>query len=547
VKQHQLTSLSRLGKRIGDHYLLVRVLGRGSMGTVYQAVDQRNSQKLAVKVLHTMYRKDDEAVERFRLEASLAQAIAHPNIIRVLEVGHENLTGSLYMVQEFLIGQSLREVLDAQGRLGVRQALDVAIPVMGALVAAHDHDVVHRDVKPENIFLARPAEAEVVSGRQAGLGQSPITPKLIDFGVAKMLGQRRSEPLTEAGYALGTPAYMSPEQIRGERKIDARSDVWAMGVVLYEMLAGRCPFLEKNLARLAAQIRDGAAPPLQEVAPDIPEELCAIVHGALRPSKTERWMSMRLFVDALIDSTAVGRLGAAKWQLRRYRRSLVHRVVAEGEAAAPADDRAAARRWLRAVSTAGVPLGSGITPVSEGAADQDGDGDPPAPQEPARPDGARFSPPPPSLTPSLTPTTTPTEVQEPSPAPQRPARAGPPAGSPRASVAPVPDADFYSDLDSLRSGQAAAGPALEETPTVLLPGGRGGAREPAAGHRGDPAASSADPTRPKMALAPKRRRSLLRRVQRRLGVSKAAVMWLASGATAAVALVVMALLAGRGC
>jgi hypothetical protein len=117
-------------------------------------------------------------------------------------------------------------------------------------------------------------------------------------------------------------------------------------------------------------------------------------------------------------------------------------------------------------------------------------------------------------------------------------------------VAPVPDADFYSDLDSLRSGQGAAGSALEETPTLLLPGARGGAsaRQPAAGgQRGEPAVSSADPTRPKMALAPKRRRSLLRRLQRRLGVSQAVVMWLASGTAAAVALVVVALLAGRGC
>src|SRR5262245_59494167 len=113
VKQAQLTSISRLGKTIADHYLLHRVLGTGSMGTVYEAEDQRDRRRVAIKVLHTMYRRDEEAVQRFRQEASLAQKLAHPNIIQVHEVGQETVTGSLYMVQEFLTGQSLREVLEA--------------------------------------------------------------------------------------------------------------------------------------------------------------------------------------------------------------------------------------------------------------------------------------------------------------------------------------------------------------------------------------------------------------------------------------------------
>jgi serine/threonine-protein kinase len=218
----------RLNSLVGGKYRLTSLLGRGGMGAVYAAENTWTRRKVAIKLLRPEYAADRNALRRFLQEAQSATQIAHPNIVDVLDLGLDE-DGSLFMVQQLLEGCDLRARLVEAGRLSVRETLEVMVPILGALAAAHRQGVVHRDLKPENIFLSRVAGGEVV-------------PKLIDFGVSKILDTHQRGDRTGAGSAIGTPRYMSPEQIGGEVDVDERTDVWSIGVVLYEVLSGECPF-----------------------------------------------------------------------------------------------------------------------------------------------------------------------------------------------------------------------------------------------------------------------------------------------------------------
>jgi serine/threonine protein kinase len=294
-----------VGAVVGGKYMLKSLIGTGGMGAVYEAENTWTRRPVALKLLHPAFANSREVVERFMQEAQLASQIRHPNIVDVLDLGQEPSDNSLFIVQELLHGNDLRTLLDASGRLDVPTAIDIALPLMGALAVAHRRGVVHRDIKPENIFLAHDDSGEVV-------------PKLIDFGISKIATDAPgSRNLTQSGTLVGTPNYMSPEQARGDAQIDGRSDVWSLGVVLYEMLSGCVPFDAPNQNVLMVKIIMEQAPRIETVAPDVHPALAAIVHGALVNDREGRFSDMPAFIAAVLQS---GLWGPELFE--RHRRSL---------------------------------------------------------------------------------------------------------------------------------------------------------------------------------------------------------------------------------
>jgi len=268
---------------IAGRYRPVRLLGRGGMGAVYEAVHTWTGRRVAVKTLLPHLAGDEGAVERFRREARAGVQGAHPHIIDVLDMGVDD-DGAPYLAQELLLGEDLAALLAREGPLPPRRAYEILVPVMAALDAAHRAGVVHRDVKPGNVFLAR-----------GSLGA--VTPKVIDFGIAALSD---AAPVTRTGAPVGTPQYMAPEQARGARDVDARADVWAAGCLWFEALAGRRPVDGDNYQALMAALLTGPAPSLRAAAPSLPVDLCAAVEGALQPERARRHRDMASFARALL-------------------------------------------------------------------------------------------------------------------------------------------------------------------------------------------------------------------------------------------------------
>ncbi|HEY0986819.1 MAG TPA: serine/threonine-protein kinase, partial [Kofleriaceae bacterium] len=270
---------------LAGKYRRLRLLGAGGMGTVHEAVNTWTGRHVAVKELHGSFSADATAVQRFTLEAQSASRIAHPNVVDVLDLGADPATGTLFMVQELLTGSTLRQRIADRGRLPLEEALRILRPALDALVVAHDAGVVHRDLKPDNIFLARDA-----SGRE-------VT-KLIDFGLSKQLREQGGLAITEHGRQLGTPFYMSPEQMRGETDIDDRTDVWSIGVVLFEAVAGVRPFAGPSYNDLVVQILKEPVPRLTQVIPEVSPALSALVERAVERDRGQR-LRARELRDAL--------------------------------------------------------------------------------------------------------------------------------------------------------------------------------------------------------------------------------------------------------
>jgi len=261
------------GARLGP-YEILSLLGAGGMGVVYRARDPRLGRDVALKVLPDDVAGDTERLERFEHEARAAAALNHPNIAAVYDVGRE---GSVpYVVHELLEGETLRERL-RRGRFQLREALDAAAQTARGLGAAHSKGIIHRDVKPENLFVTR-----------EGLV------KVLDFGLAKVRRAAETEAptaaaLTQPGDVLGTVSYMSPEQLRGAATVDARSDVFSLGILLYELVSGRRPFDAPSAAETASRILSAEPPPLDADAPGAPPEIDAILRRALRKEPEARW------------------------------------------------------------------------------------------------------------------------------------------------------------------------------------------------------------------------------------------------------------------
>ena len=296
---------ARVGSTIGGKYLLKSVLGVGGVGAVYAAENTWTQRPVALKLLHEDHARSTEVVERFMQEARLASQLRHPNIVDVLDMGREAPDGAPFIVQELLHGNDLRALIDASGRLDVAAAVDIALPLMGALALAHRRGVVHRDIKPENVYLARDEAGEV-------------TPKLIDFGISKIVTESRdTRNLTQAGTLVGTPNYMSPEQARGDAQIDGQTDVWSVGVLLYEMLSGAVPFDAPNQNVLMVKIITEPPRRIETFAPDLPATLATLVHRALARDRAERFEDMPAFIAALLQSGIGG-----PELFERHRRSL---------------------------------------------------------------------------------------------------------------------------------------------------------------------------------------------------------------------------------
>ncbi len=278
--------LGRLSAALAARYEVESELGRGGMAVVYRARDLKHDRTVAIKVLRPELSAALGA-DRFVREIRIAAQLQHPHIIALYDSGEAD--GILYYVMPYVEGESLRSRLDRQGQLSVDEALEVAREVADALSYAHSHGVVHRDIKPENILL---------SGGHAAVA---------DFGIARAIAVSAADPSTETGIALGTPAYMSPEQAAGEQRVDGRSDIYALGCVLYEMLAGEPPFGGATVqATLARHLQD-APPSLRTVRPSVPVGLEKVLEISLAKAPADRFSTATEFVEA-VKQVAAGRM-----------------------------------------------------------------------------------------------------------------------------------------------------------------------------------------------------------------------------------------------
>lgn len=287
----------RPGDRL-DHYELEEIVATSGMATVFRARDVRSGQQVAIKVPHPEVESDPTMFDRFRREEEIGTRIDHPGVMKVFANPDRS---QVYMVMEWLEGRLLRQVLNEQKKLPVERAVKLMVGICEALEHVHAHGVVHRDLKPENIMVD--ADDHV---------------HLIDFGIAGAAGARR---LTFAHFSqsMGTPDYISPEQVRGKRG-DARSDVYALGVMLYEMLTGVVPFTGPNpFAVMNDRLLNQPVPP-RELEPAIPPQLQEIIYRALEREPKNRYASAREMAHDLLNQHEVGiaaRPDAERWRTRR--------------------------------------------------------------------------------------------------------------------------------------------------------------------------------------------------------------------------------------
>jgi eukaryotic-like serine/threonine-protein kinase len=300
-----------VGETIAGRYELEELVGHGGMSSVYKAHDTLLERNVALKVLHEQYNADEEFVERFKREARSVAQLQHPNIVTVIDRGEED--GRQYIVFEYIDGENLKELVVRQGRLDVREALEIAVEVARALAFAHGHGLVHRDVKPQNVLLN-------------GDGRAKVT----DFGIARSVDV---EGMTSTGMVLGTSNYIAPEQASGQ-PVDAHTDVYALGVVLYETLAGELPFPGESFLAVAMKHVHEPPPNLLEKRPEVPIRIAAAVDRALEKNPEERFPTMDAFaaeLEACLAELDRGDDGDATLivpRLRRGRRRGVWRLPA---------------------------------------------------------------------------------------------------------------------------------------------------------------------------------------------------------------------------
>jgi serine/threonine-protein kinase len=275
-----------VGQLVGGKYRVAGRLGGGGVSEVFEAVHEEIGQHFALKVLKREYANYPDVVKRFFLEARAASAAGHPGIVQVFDIGRLD-DGTPYLMMELLQGESLSDVLQRRKKLPLDQAVGVCLHILDALAAAHRAGVIHRDLKPENVVLVR------------GPGGEPWA-KLIDFGIARLA---REGPAalrqTGQGAVMGTPYYMSPEQARGSADIDARSDIYAVGVMLFEMIAGKLPFEGQSSEEILTKVLSQPFPSLRALEPSIPPALEYVVQTATQRKRDDRYGTAIEFADAL--------------------------------------------------------------------------------------------------------------------------------------------------------------------------------------------------------------------------------------------------------
>jgi eukaryotic-like serine/threonine-protein kinase len=272
-----------IGQSLGKKFLVRRSLGAGGMGAVYEAEHVITKRVGALKLLHTNAAASPQIVERFVREASAAGRIGNRHIVETLDAG-ELPSGEPYIFMELLEGTAVSELIQRRGRLRLEDAREIVLQAAEGLAAAHAAGIVHRDVKPENLFLCR---------------GEPATVKLLDFGISKFdLGAEHR--LTTEGAPLGTPYYMSPEQVAGKTDIGPSADVYSLGVVLYECITGKVPFDAPTLPALSIKIFEGSYEPPSSVLASLPTDVDALIARAMATAPSQRYASMAEFRDALL-------------------------------------------------------------------------------------------------------------------------------------------------------------------------------------------------------------------------------------------------------
>ena len=283
--------LDRLKAALGDRYTIVRELGSGGMATVYLADDVKHQRKVALKVL----RPELAAVlgaERFVQEIKTTANLHHAHILPLFDSGEAD--GFLYYAMPFVDGETLRDKLNRETQLGIDEAVRITCDVADALDYAHRNNVIHRDIKPENILL------------QEG------TPTVADFGIALAVDHLGGDRITATGLSVGTPSYMSPEQAIGDREAKATTDIYALGSVLYEMLAGDPPFTGANVQAVIAQVVSEKPAKLRTIRDTVPTHIEAAVDKALAKVPADRFETAKAFADALVAETAVASVAQGK-------------------------------------------------------------------------------------------------------------------------------------------------------------------------------------------------------------------------------------------
>ncbi len=296
-----LDSDERFGDLVGHtigHYLVEARLGGGAMASVYRATDQIQQRIVALKVL--LPGADRIVRERFRLEARTVSTLVHPNIVATLQVGQTGDQGITYIAMELVEGSSLADLLEQKRQLSVVDCCKLLEPIARALVYAHEHSVIHRDVKPSNILLRR-VEANAPGAVQISILDFPVVPLLSDFGIARSLD---APELTSAGRTIGTPAYMAPEQCAGSRQIDGRADLYALGAVMYRCLVGRPPFVGTTTQILHAHVYDSVTVS-QEMLARLPLLVIDLLKKTLAKEPEQRYSTARLLA---VDLAAAARL-----------------------------------------------------------------------------------------------------------------------------------------------------------------------------------------------------------------------------------------------
>jgi serine/threonine-protein kinase len=311
----------REGQMLADKYRIERLLGAGGMGAVVAAHHMKLDEKVAIKFLTSEARGNPDAVARFLREARAAVKIKSEHVARVIDVGNLD-DGAPYMVMEYLEGGDLAAWLAQRGPLRVAQAVEFVLQACEAIAEAHVLGIVHRDLKPSNLFCIR---------RRDGL----LSIKVLDFGISKVTGRAAtgsSVGMMKTSSPIGSPHYMSPEQMESSKTVDARADIWALGVILFELLTGRVPFQGSAITDVVAKIMTARAPSLRDLRPDVPVGLERVITRCLEKDPARRYAS----VDAL--AVAIGEFGpSSAWaSVERVSRVMQEAGVSSpGEAASP--------------------------------------------------------------------------------------------------------------------------------------------------------------------------------------------------------------------
>ena len=322
-------TVARLNAALEGRYRIDRELGEGGMATVYLADDLRHERKVAVKVLKPELAAVVGA-DRFLAEIKTTANLQHPHILPLFDSGEAD--SFLFYVMPYVEGESIRELITKEKQLGVKDALSITRKVSDALDYAHEHGVVHRDIKPGNVLLSERGE-----------------PLVADFGIALAVAQAGGGRITETGLSLGTPHYMSPEQATGDRDVDARSDVYALGCVLYEMLSGRPPFSASTAQGVLVQILTTDPPSITGLRRTVPLHIEGVLARALEKLPADRFKSAAEFTRALDDETFVY---APRPMATDPGRPAVQAPVPVQEAAAPKKGRD-----FRLIAAIGVAMG----------------------------------------------------------------------------------------------------------------------------------------------------------------------------------------------